>query len=424
VRLANLAVVGAGIGGCSAAYFARKYLPGLNVTIYDARDRTGGRILTSNATGATLELGAAFFNGFNKTLIGIVEAEGLNFVPVEDRKDFAVWNGSEFVFRSNKQSFSTTLRLLAKYGRSLTRSFLLLRKVKEQVARLYREQPESPADIDEIFESTRLDEWHKKPFSEALLNRGISQAFIDEIVSPITRAIYSQNADLGGFAGISSLIGVYSGATYRLAEGNSALPARLVEAAKAIVKLGQKVDVIEKTSNGTYGVYAGEDVTVFDSVIIATPLELAAIRFDGLSVQDWLPQTYQAVYKSVMRGVFDPEYFGLENSADPPATVLTTKDSGPITQYSIHKARDGQSLVTISSPKPLNHNAFNGLFKDEGVRVLGHCWKAAYPVFRPLTRLPPTCIGERLMYINAIESAVSSMETSALSALNAVRMLD
>jgi len=164
-------------------------------------------------------------------------------------------------------------------------------------------------------------------------------------------------------------------------------------------------------------------VTVFDGVIIATPLELAAIRFDGLSVQDWLPQTYQAVYKSVMRGVFDPDYFGLENSADPPATVLTTKDSGPITQYSIHKASDGQSLVTISSPEPLNHNAFNGLFKDGGVRVLEHCWKAAYPVFRPLPRLPPTRIDERLMYVNAIEPAVSSMETSALSALNAVRML-
>ena len=67
-EMANLAIVGAGIGGCFAAYFARKYLPSVNVTIYDSQDRIGGRILTYNAAGVTMELGASFFNGFNRTL--------------------------------------------------------------------------------------------------------------------------------------------------------------------------------------------------------------------------------------------------------------------------------------------------------------------------------------------------------------------
>ena len=54
-KMSNLAVVGAGIGGCSAAYFARKTLPGIKLTIYDAQDRIGGRILTYNADGRLLE---------------------------------------------------------------------------------------------------------------------------------------------------------------------------------------------------------------------------------------------------------------------------------------------------------------------------------------------------------------------------------
>ncbi len=422
-EMANLAVVGAGIGGCSAAYFARKFLPGVNVTIYDAQDRIGGRILTCNVADATLELGAAFFNGFNRTLLGIVKAEGLKITPVEESRGFAVWNGSEFVFRSNKQSSATVLKLLAKYKLSLAQTFLLLRKVRGQVAKLYQEELENPTDIREIFESTRLDEWHRKPFFEYLIERDISQIFIDEVVTPITRAIYSQNADIGGFAGISSLIGVYSGATYRLAEGNSTLPVHLAEASNATIKLGKKVDMIEKTPKGTYMVYTDEDAKVFDSVIIATPLELADIKFDGLSLHDWEPQPYQTVYRKVMRGVFDPNYFGLNNSADAPAIVLTTKDADPITQYSIQKASDGESLVTIYSTEPLNYNVFNGVFKNGGLSVLEHCWKAAYPVFKPVTKLPLTRIDKRLMYVSAVEPSVSSMETSALSALNAVRML-
>jgi len=417
-----LAVVGAGVGGCSAAYFARKYLPSVNVTIYDPRDRVGGRVLTCNADGVNLEMGAAFFNRFNRTLRGIVGDLRLKTTLIEERMDFAVWNGSEFIFRSNRRSLATSLRLLEKYKLSLARTFLVLRKARRQVAKLYEELT-NPADMSEIFERTGLGDWHKEKFSEILIEKAVSQDFVDKIVTPITRIIYSQNADLGGFAGISSLIGIYSGAIYSLEEGNSVLPAHLAEVSNATINLGRKVEAIEKTPEGTYKIYAGEDVTVFDSVIVATPLEFADIILDGISVHDWEPQTYQPVYRLVMRGVFDPEYFGLKDSAEPPAIVLTTEASGLITQYSIQKTCNGESLVTISSPEHLSHNVFNGIFKDGGVPVLEHCWEAAYPVFKPVTDLPPTRIDKHLLYANALESGVSSMETSALSALNAVRML-
>jgi predicted NAD/FAD-dependent oxidoreductase len=421
--MSKLAIVGAGIGGCSAAYFARKYLPNLNVTIYDSQNRIGGRIRTYNASGESIELGAAFFNRFNSTLLGTIKAEQLKIAPVEGPKDFAVWNGSKVVFRSNKQSFATNFNLLSKHQLSLARTFFLLRKVKGQVAKLYQEEQKNPADFGELFESAGLDKWHKMTFLKELIERGVSQAFIDEVVTPLTRVIYSQNADLGGFAGLSALIGVYSGPTYSLAEGNSSLPASLANTSKAAVKLGQKVDRIEKTSKGTYLLYTKAEKEVFDNVIVATPLELADIEFDGLSLNGWAPQPYQPVYRRVMRGIFDPDYFGLKKSADPPAIMLTTKDTDPITHFAIKKTSNGESLVTISSPKPLESNIFNGVFKNGGVTVLEHCWKAAYPIFKPVTKLPPTRIDKRLMYVNAIEPSVSSMETSALSALNAVKLL-
>jgi hypothetical protein len=421
--MSNLAVVGAGVGGCFAAYFARKYLSGVKITIFDSKDRIGGRILTCDASGVNLELGAAFFNAFNRTLLETVRAEQLKIAPVKNSRDFAVWNGSELVFRSANQSFVNNLRLLVKYKLDLARAFLLVRKVRRQVAKLYEETLRKPSELGKIFESIRLDEWYKRQFFEVLVERGISEAFIDKIVTPLTRVIYSQNASLGGFAGISSLIGAYSGSTYRLAKGNSTLPVHLAKASNATIKLSQKVDVIEKTPRGTYRVHAGDDVAVFDTVIVATPLELAGIKFEGIAMGGWEPQQYQVVYKRVMRGVFDPDYFGLDGSAAFPAIVLTTKDAGPITHYSIQRVGDGESLVTISSPEPLSDNVFNGVFRNGGVLVLDHCWEAAYPVFKPVTRVPLTCIDNRLMYLSAAEPVVSSIETSALSALNAVRML-
>jgi prenylcysteine oxidase / farnesylcysteine lyase len=419
--MSNLAVVGAGIGGCSAAYFARKLLPDINVTIYDSQDRIGGRILTRNTAGVSLELGAAFFNRFNKTLIDVLKTEKLKTTPVE-RMDFAVWNGSKFIFRSNK-SLTAYLKLFAKYKLSLTRTYLLLRKVRAQIAKLYQEEHKNPTDIRQIFESTHLNKWHNKTFHEALKERNINQAFINEIATPITRTIYSQNEDLGAFAGISALIGVYSGAIYRLAEGNSSLPTHLARTSKAKIKLDQKVDAIEKTPKGNYRIHTGNDTTVFDSVIIATPMELADIKFDGIPLQESRTQSYQSVYQSVMRGVFNPEYFNLNNSTATPATVLTTKESGPKTHYSIQKVSHGESVVTISSTEPLNHATFTDIFKNSPVSLFDHCWKAAYPKFKPLSKLPPTRIDKRLMYLNAIETAVSSMETSMLSAKNAARML-
>jgi prenylcysteine oxidase/farnesylcysteine lyase len=421
-KMSNLAVVGAGIGGCSAAYFARKLLPGVKVTIYDSQDRIGGRILTCKVAGRPLELGAAFYNRINRTLLDILKTEKLETTLVE-RKNFAVWNGSKFIFRSNKESLTTVLKLLLKYRLSLTRTYILLEKLKAQIVKLYQEERKNPTDIRQIFELTHIDKWQNKTFYETLKERNISQAFIEEIATPITRIIYSQNEDLGAFAGISSLIGIYPGETYSLTEGNSVLPIHLARESNATIKIGKKVNVIEKTSKGKYRVHAENDTMVFDNVIIATPLELADIRFDGLSLEGCGTQTYQSVYRSAMRGVFNPEYFNLDNSKEPPTTILTTKEAGPITQYSIQKASHGESVVTISSTEPLSRFTFKDIFKNSPVSVFGHCWKAAYPVFKPLNKLPPTRIDKGLMYLSAVEPAVSSMETSALSAKNAVQML-
>ena len=102
--------------------------------------------------------------------------------------------------------------------------------------------------------------------------------------------------------------------------------------------------------------------------------------------------------------------------------LLTTKGAGPITHIGVQRLSNGESLLSVSSKEPLTDDVIHRILKD-GKTVFEHNWKAAYPIFNPLEKIPQTRLDKRLIYLNSAEAAVSSMETSALSALNAVRMI-
>ena len=57
----NIAIIGAGISGLGAAHKLAAH--GLQVTIYEARDRIGGRIWSDRSLGASVDLGATWIHG-------------------------------------------------------------------------------------------------------------------------------------------------------------------------------------------------------------------------------------------------------------------------------------------------------------------------------------------------------------------------
>ncbi len=423
-KMTSLAIVGAGIGGCSAAYFVQKYLPNTKVTVFDSQQQIGGRVLSQKAYDTNIELGAAFFNGANRTILELKKDLNLSAQRSEEYRDFLIWNGSKIVFKSNQNGLINNFKIFSKYKSSVLNMMRLLNKAKTKLADFYLQEQKNPKEIDSQFESAGIKEFFQKPFDTLLTEAGINQKFIEEIAAPITRTIYSQNADLGGFAGIASLIGVYGYPIYHFDAGNITLPTHLIKKSNAIVRQNQKVTSIEKTSNDQYKVSAGKEPEAFDSVIIATPLEGSDIKFEGITVSKWEPQQYQPVFTKIMLGVFNPTYFGLDNTSKTPAIVLTTKDADPIKHCGIQKIGNNESIVTFTSTEPLPDDLLLDVFKSQSTPILEHQWKAAYPIFRPIAKLPPTKLDKGLFYVNAIEPAISSMETSALSALNCIRMLN
>ncbi|MCW4034844.1 MAG: FAD-dependent oxidoreductase, partial [Candidatus Bathyarchaeota archaeon] len=224
-----------------------------------------------------------------------------------------------------------------------------------------------------------------------------------------------------GFAGLSSLLGVYAESIYSLKDGNEVLPQKLLEASNSEVRLETKVNAVEKTSNGSFRVSDTKNSSVFDAVIIATPLEVADITFEGVSIQGRQRRDYQRIYIQLMKGVVKPSYFNFDSS-ELPSIILTSKEVDPITRFSIRGSTRGESWVTVTSTQPIGDSVCDELFKN-GTIVLDHTWNAAYPCFKPVEKIPDAFLDNGLVYLNVMESAASSLESSAFAALTAVKKL-
>jgi prenylcysteine oxidase / farnesylcysteine lyase len=418
--MVNLAVIGAGIGGCSSAYFAHKYLPKSKLTVYETENRIGGRAFTFNDNGIKSEIGAAFFNPNNKIICNLVKEIGLKTEKLEEVSEIAVWNGTEIIFKSNHLMFYNVLKLFSKYKLSVPKLLLGLIDANGKIKKLY--ENEKPTELWELFEKVGLDKWYKMPFDQILVEKGIDRNVIDDLITPITRIIYSQNAELGGFAGLSSLLGIYGESVYSLKDGNNVLPRKLLEASNSEVKLENKVENVEKTSKDTFRVSVGDITSVFDGVIVAAPLEVADITFDGVTNQKWQAREYQKIHIQLMKGAVNRRYFNLDSSSNLPSIILTSKDADPITHLSINKSTNNESLVTVTSTEPLSNDILDDIFENRRT-ILKHTWSAAYPIFKPIEKIPPTCIDKGLLYLNAVESAASSLESSTFAALNSIKMI-
>jgi len=71
-------VIGAGIAGLAAARALAER--GVRVTVLEARERVGGRVLTRQADGATVELGAEFVHGRAPELWALIDEAGVEAV--------------------------------------------------------------------------------------------------------------------------------------------------------------------------------------------------------------------------------------------------------------------------------------------------------------------------------------------------------
>ena len=146
----QVCVVGSGMGGASVAYFLREYAPEpLQIAVFEARDRVGGRMAVVELEGETFEAGASVIHPKNLHAVKFASLLQLNRTSDDDDDDdegsFGIWDGTQLVFqtaRAGDSLFSktvtrimNTLSVLWRYGASLWR---MQNHVNVSVARILK----------------------------------------------------------------------------------------------------------------------------------------------------------------------------------------------------------------------------------------------------------------------------------------------
>ncbi|MDK9871173.1 MAG: protoporphyrinogen oxidase [Staphylococcus equorum] len=92
----SIAIIGAGITGLSSAYFIKKQRPDIDVTIYEASNRAGGKIQTYRTEGYTIELGPESYLGRKQIMKDIAKEIGLENDLITNQ------TGQSFIYAKNK----------------------------------------------------------------------------------------------------------------------------------------------------------------------------------------------------------------------------------------------------------------------------------------------------------------------------------
>ncbi|MEJ7497555.1 protoporphyrinogen oxidase [Staphylococcus warneri] len=92
----NVAIIGAGITGLTSAYYMKKQNPHLNVTIYEATNRPGGKIQTYRKDGYTIELGPESYLGRKTIMTDIANEVGLGNDLITNT------TGQSYIYAKNK----------------------------------------------------------------------------------------------------------------------------------------------------------------------------------------------------------------------------------------------------------------------------------------------------------------------------------
>jgi prenylcysteine oxidase/farnesylcysteine lyase len=438
----KIGIVGAGIAGCSAAYFLREsFGTDVNITLYEREERVGGRLYSINFAGLAIEVGAGLFHSSNRLLIRLLTRAGLKTNNDSSKhggrpSGVGIWNGEELVVTFSGYGPVTVSKLLARYGFSLARIRSAANKAVARWEHVYNLQDQNRAfpTPRDLFQNLGVFELTQENSYSFLRKNNVSNRLISELFDGIARAIYNQDGSINAFAGMVALAGggVSGGNVFAIQGGNVCLCEALARLAKVRVLNKTRITNLEvqRSASGFDSATLTDEagcISKFDAVILAVPLETAQISISGIEGYPIGPSTIesQRVQITCIRGRLRPEIFRLPADVLPPQFILTTESSGSrwstINRLAFLGHGTTNAVYKIQSREPLDDSLLNSLFTDRN-ETLTHLWNA-YPILSPARSYPPFLLSPAVYYINAIESVVSTVETEIVASKNVVELV-
>ncbi|KAI9779620.1 MAG: hypothetical protein M1839_007285 [Geoglossum umbratile] len=478
----RVAIIGAGAGGGSAAYYLQRYTAKSgfkpSITVYERSSYVGGRSTTVNVYGDAsepAELGASIFVAVNRNLVnaakefGLPVGEASQSRPQEAPEKLGVWNGEEFVFTQSEGSpyWWNLAKLLWKYGWAPIRTQSLMKSTVGKFLKMY-EPPHFPfRSLSQVAYDVGLTNVTSEIGEQFLKANNILPPFSTDIIQASTRVNYAQN--LRFIHGLEAMVCMATEGAVSVEGGNWQIFNGMIKASGATVKLNTTVQQIRKTEFGTYIVTSNEEHPTssslpqeheYDDVILAAPFQDASITITPPlpHVPDEIPYVKLHVTLLTSPHLLSPSAFGLPPDALVPSIVLTTlgPHETPLEReagvgragfFSISTLRRvvnpnthrDEYLYKIFSPHPITKTSFShflgfslgegdgdgsdGEGVDDNVTwIHRHVWNS-YPYLYPRVTFEEPVLDKGLWYTSGIESFISTMETSSLMGMNVARLV-
>jgi prenylcysteine oxidase/farnesylcysteine lyase len=349
----RIAIIGAGSGGASTAYYLRKFQrpsQSLNITVFERSDYVGGRSTTVNAYNdpeQPVELGASIFVTANRNLVAAAKEFGLTTQtisrsePEEAELGIGIWDGKEFKYvqeRGTSYWWDVT-KLLWKYGLAPIRTQRLTTAVVGKFLQMY-EPPIFPfRSLSQAVFDVGLTTATSETGSAFLLSKGIGPPFSTDIVQASTRVNYAQN--LAQIHGLETMVCMATDGAMAVSGGNWLIFDGMLKASRADVRLNSSVSSIVKQRDGSYivahkvanpapggrGFVLSESTEeTYDAVVIAAPLQFSGIHLSPMPEYPPDRINYVRLHVTLFTSPhrLSPLFFGLEAGASTPEVVLTT----------------------------------------------------------------------------------------------------
>ncbi|KAF9901072.1 hypothetical protein EC991_006558 [Linnemannia zychae] len=419
----SVAIIGAGAGGSSTAFYLQqllepegeslnkhKLLHPTTITIFDQSDKIGGRcqvFFTTNPANPeknlreqelAVEVGASIFVKVNHHLADSAKDFGLKVKKLDDEL-LAIWDGDEFLFVESSWKFWSILKGLARWGFAPIKLQRLLKTTLDGLLSFYS-SPESYTSIHEFATAHNLHNEASLLTDQYLESNGIGLAYSQEVVEVATRVNYGSNLD--EIHALGALVTMAADDAQQIEGGNFQIFEGMVAKSGAEVRLETKIARVRRLEPQGEGEEPQFEVTtttghkqIFDYIVLAAPIESTSIDFD-ISLPPLPKVDYRTIHATFVRGYINPSYFftpsspvrSSQPSADKlPTHILSTKSRSEFTSLSVQaRLSTGETITKIFSPEAVSTDLLNRLYTNR-TWVKHKEWKA-YPKLKPIPFAP------------------------------------
>ncbi|KAG2217085.1 hypothetical protein INT45_004074, partial [Circinella minor] len=477
-REKRVAIIGGGAAGTSAAYWLNNAFPKDNknhniqvsTTIYEQNNYLGGRStvvpIKDDPSLGLIELGASIYIENNYNMMNATKKFNLERKRMVDddnikkkennknKKGLGIWDGKDFLFEETGNDYWDTAKILWRYGYSAIKFKNHLKAIIDRFSEgVYNYNDFDPAfrNMGEALSSFGLEGLVNKTAADYLEKlHGFSKKFVREIIQTASRANYGQDVD--SLHAFGALVSMAASGSWSTKGGNCQIFEEFAKRSGASIKLEtsvleiQNITVLDESGRlvNRYLVLTEDSMELYDAVLVAAPLHSLDVELPFTTV---LPaqREYHTVHVTMIAGIPDPSYFNRTEDTVPTMIVttgapLTENFHGseqPFTTFAIHKHLNdtGESIVKMFSSKPMSDKLLDQLFHNRSW-TLRKKWQA-FPKLYPVVSSEkeegwPSMILDGfnkeeeengILYINAFESCISTMETELVASKNAVRFL-